>query len=164
MTKRHTAEVHWVRAGQKFVDNRYSRSYLFRFDGGFSVQGSASPHHVPRPYSATDALDPEEAFVASVASCHMLWFLSMAAARGWVVDSYRDAAEGVLGADEAGKPAISLIILRPDTRFGGERPPSVAELMELHHSAHSSCLIANSIRTEVRVEPRVLEVRWPFRT
>lgn len=151
----YTAEVIWSRAGQNFIDNRYSRKHLIRFDGGIEVAGSSSPHVVPLPYSALDAIDPEETFVASLSSCHMLWFLSMVLKQGFVVDEYHDAAEGVMTKNPEGKLMMSLVTLHPAVQFSGERKPSNAELHELHHLAHEECFIANSVKSEVRCEPRL---------
>lgn len=151
----HTAEVIWLRSGQAFVDNRYSRKHLLRFDGGVEVPASSSPQVVPLPFSAPDAVDPEEAFVAALASCHMLWFLSFAAKRGFVVDRYRDLAEGVMAKNAEGKLMISVVTLRPEAEFSGQKRPTADELMQLHHQAHEECFIANSVRTEVRCEPRL---------
>ncbi|MBL8443040.1 MAG: OsmC family protein, partial [Zoogloeaceae bacterium] len=139
---------------QKFIDNRYSRKHILRFDSGIEIAGSSSPHVVPLPYSALDAVDPEEAFVASLASCHMLWFLSIAVKHGFVVDDYHDAAEGVMARNTEGKLMMTVVTLRPAVRFSGERTPTDAELQELHHLAHCECFIANSVKTEVRCEPR----------
>jgi organic hydroperoxide reductase OsmC/OhrA len=150
----HTAEVIWQRAGQKFVDNRYSRRHVLRFDGGIEVAASASPHVVPPPCSAADAVDPEEAFVASLSSCHMLWFLSLAAKRGFVVDRYHDKAEGILEKNAAGRLMMSVVTLRPQVAFSGDSQPSAEELQRLHHLAHEECFIANSVKSEVRCEPR----------
>ena len=151
----YTAEIIWSRSGQKFTDNRYSRRHVLRFDGGIEVSGSSSPHVVPLPYSAADAVDPEEAFVASLSSCHMLWFLSIAVKHGFVVDNYQDAAEGVMARNEEGKLVMTVVTLRPEVRFSGERNPAMAELEELHRLAHDECFIANSVKTEVRCEPRL---------
>lgn len=150
----YTAEVIWFRAGQEFVDNRYSRKHLLRFDGGIEVAGSASPHIVPLPYSAADAVDPEEIFVSSLSSCHMLWFLSIAASQGFVVDNYHDIAEGVMERNSAGRLMMSLVTLRPKVTFAGDKQPTPDELEQLHHRAHDECFIANSVKTEVRCEPR----------
>jgi organic hydroperoxide reductase OsmC/OhrA len=148
------AEVTWQRgADEPFTDNRYSRRHRLRFDGGTEVPGSASPSVVPPPLSDPAAVDPEEAFVASIAACHMLWFLSLAAAQGYVVDRYRDAALGVMSKNEAGKLWISTVTLRPAVHFTGPRQPSAEALQCLHHRAHEECFIANSVRTEVRCEP-----------
>jgi organic hydroperoxide reductase OsmC/OhrA len=151
----YSAEVVWSRDNRMFVDNRYSRSHVLRFDGGIEVEASSSPHIVPLPYSAADAVDPEELFVASLSSCHMLWFLSLAAAKGFVVDSYRDCAEGKMEKNADGKLFMSVVTLRPGTRFSGTAP-SMDELESLHHQAHRECFIANSVKTEVRCLP-VLE-------
>ncbi len=151
----HTAEVIWSRSDeQKFVDGCYSRKHILRFDGGVEVPGSASPHVVSLPYTVTNAVDPEEAFVSSLSSCHMLWFLSIAANQGFVVDHYHDMAEGVMEKNSHGKFMLSVVTLRPAVTFSGERQPTVAELARLHHQAHEECFIANSVRTEVRCEPR----------
>jgi len=150
----YTAEVLWVRdPAQDFLGNRYSRRYLMRFDGGIEVPGSSAPSSVPLPMSDAQAVDPEEAFVASLSSCHMLWFLAIAAKRGFVVDRYLDPAVGVMARNAQGKLAMTLVTLRPDVSFAGERQPSRDELDQLHHKAHEECYIANSVRTEVRCEP-----------
>ncbi|MGK2900387.1 MAG: OsmC family protein [Burkholderiaceae bacterium] len=151
------AEIVWERdAAQDFLGNRYSRRHLLRFDGGVEVPGSSAPSSVPLPMSDAAAVDPEEAFVASLASCHMLWFLAIAAKRRFIVDRYVDAARGVMARNEQGKIAMTLVTLRPAVTFSGERRPSVDELTELHHKAHEECFIANSVKTEVRCEPVVL--------
>jgi len=147
------AEVHWTRGEQAFTDNRYSRRHDWHFDGGATVPGSSSPHSVRLPYSDPSAVDPEEAFVAAIASCHMLWFLSLAAKAGWVVDDYRDAAVGVMAPNAQGQMAVTVVTLRPAVRYGGERRPDEAEQARLHHEAHASCYIANSVKSEVRCEP-----------
>ena len=127
--------------------------YRTDLDGGVEVPGSASPHVVPLPYSSEAAVDPEEAFIASLSSCHMLWFLSIAAKRGFRVDRYADAASGVLAEDAEGRTAVTVVTLRPDVRFSGDRLPAAAEIREMHHAAHDACFIANSVKTDVRCEP-----------
>ena len=149
----YTAQVVWERGGQPFVDNRYSRRHLIRFDGGVEFAGSSSPHVVRAPLSDPQAVDPEEAFVASLASCHMLWFLSIAAGRKFRVDRYADAAEGVMAKNANGKYAMTVVTLRPDVRFSGDRLPTADEIVAMHHEAHEECYIANSVLTEVRIEP-----------
>lgn len=149
----YTAEVIWSRGDQNFIDNKYSRRHLLRFDGGVEVPGSSSPHVVPAPWSAADAVDPEEAFVASLSSCHMLWFLSLAARQGFVVDRYRDNAEGVMARNPRGKLFVSRVTLRPDASFSGNPIPSAGEIEALHRQAHEECFIANSVKTEVRCVP-----------
>ncbi len=151
----YTAEVLWSRDDQAFLDNRYSRRHRLRFDGGIEVAGSSSPHVVPLPYSALDAVDPEEAFVASLSSCHMLWFLSMAVQQGFVVDHYHDAAEGVMGKNAEGRLMMTVVTLRPLVHFSGPQRPTEEELQQMHHAAHEACFIANSVKTEVRCEPRL---------
>lgn len=149
------ATVEWRRdGGAVFTDNRYSRAHTWRFDGGLAVPASSSPHVVRTPYSDPAAVDPEEAFVASVSSCHMLWFLLLAAKRGFVVDSYEDEAVGVMEKNERGKLAITRIALRPRIEFSGAKLPTAAEIDALHHKAHEECFIANSVRTAIAVESR----------
>ena len=150
---KYTSVVEWSRDGAAFTDNRYSRGHRWLFDGGIEVPASSSPHSVPLPLSVAAAVDPEEAFVASLSSCHMLWFLSIAAKRGLVVDSYRDEAVGVLGKDASGKLAMTRVTLRPDVRFSGDPRPTADEVAALHHEAHEVCFIASSVKTDVRCEP-----------
>jgi len=152
----HTAETIWTRGDasrEDFLANRYSRRHLLRFDGGAEVPGSSSPHVVPLPHSDATAVDPEEAFVASLSSCHMLWFLSLAVKEGLCVDRYADAATGLLAKNASGRLAMTVVILHPSVRFSGERMPSSADIDRLHHQAHEECFIANSVKTEVRCEP-----------
>lgn len=148
----HSAEILWSRGDQDFLDNRYSRAHLWRFDGGVEVPASSSPHVVPLPGSRADAVDPEEAFVASLSSCHMLWFLSLAARDGWRVDAYRDQAEGCMGRNAEGRLAMLRVTLRPQVSFAGTAP-SREQLDALHHQAHEECFIASSVKTEVLCEP-----------
>jgi organic hydroperoxide reductase OsmC/OhrA len=150
----YTAETLWSRGDQNFLDNRYSRRHAIRFDGGVELPASSSPHVVPVPYSDVAAVDPEEAFVASLSSCHMLWFLSIAAKHGFVVDRYHDCAEGTMARNDQGKLAMTVVTLRPAVAFGGARRPDASEVAAMHHEAHQECFIANSVRTEVRCEPR----------
>ena len=149
----YTTEVVWTRSGAKFSDNRYSRGHWWKFDGGLEVAASSSPEVVPVPLSVEAAVDPEEAFVVSLSSCHMLWFLSVAAKRGFVVDSYRDAAVGVMEKNESGMLAMTRVTLRPETAFAGPNRPSADVLREMHEEAHRQCFIANSVKTQVGCEP-----------
>ena len=149
----HTASVHWQRDAQPFTDKRYSRRHEWRFDGGAVVVGSSSPHSVRLPYSDPAAVDPEEAFVASLSSCHMLWFLDIASRAGWVVDDYRDDAVGLLAPNAEGQLAMTVVTLHPAVRFGGTTQPDAAELQRLHHQAHADCFIAHSVKSDVRCEP-----------
>ena len=151
----HLATVEWSRGDQPFIDKRYARAHDWRFDGGAVVRGSSAPSAlVPPPLSDPAAVDPEEALVAALSSCHMLFFLAFAAKGGFVVDSYRDEAVGLLGRDERGKTSITTITLRPAATFSGAPAPDAAAIEALHHRAHEACYIANSIRAEVTVEPR----------
>ena len=148
----HVATVEWVRGDQTFADNLYSRAHDWTFDGGAVVRGSSAPTSVAVPMSDPAAVDPEEAFVAALSSCHMLFFLAFVAKAGFVVDRYRDAAIGVLGKDTRGRTSMTVVTLRPVVDFVGTGPDAAA-LADLHHRAHEACYIANSVRTEVRVEP-----------
>lgn len=149
------ATVVWSRDGAVFTDNRYSRGHRWHFDGGIEVPASSSPHVVPLPLSIASAVDPEEAFVAALSSCHMLWFLSIAAKRGFVVDQYRDHAVGEMDHDAAGKLAMTRVVLHPAAAFSGEQMPSVEDIHAMHHEAHQQCFLANSVKTEVRCDPVV---------
>ena len=152
-THEYRARIHWERGAAPFTDNRYSRGHTWHFDGGVEVPASSSPHTVRLPMSVEAAVDPEEALVAALSSCHMLWFLSLAASERWRVDQYTDDAIGVMGRNAAGKVAMLSVTLRPRVSFSGERLPSRAEIQQLHHRAHEECFIANSVTTEVRVDP-----------
>jgi organic hydroperoxide reductase OsmC/OhrA len=149
-----TARIAWQRQGATFTDKRYSRGHQWQFDGGVTVPASSSPDTVKLPYSVAEAVDPEEAFVASISSCHMLWFLDIAARAGWVVDDYVDDAQGRMSARESdGRLWVSHVTLRPTVRFADDKLPDVAEILRLHHRAHEECFIANSVRSDVQVEP-----------
>lgn len=149
-THAYTAVVLWERGATPFTDGRYSRGHRWRFDGGAEVPASSSPQVVPVPMSDPAAIDPEEAFVAALSSCHMLWFLSIAARRGFVVNSYRDEAEGIMAVAD-GRIAITRVSLRPRVTYAG-RSPDPDEDAAMHREAHDSCYVANSVRTEVVVE------------
>jgi len=152
MAHEYTATVSWQRgSSEPFTDNKYSRAHTWTFDGGVTVPASSSPLSVRLPLSRADAVDPEEALVASLSSCHMLTFLYLAAKQGHVIESYDDAAVGIMSKNERGKLFVSKVTLRPRIVFSGPRQPSAAELAQLHHHAHEECYIANSVRTEVVV-------------
>ena len=146
------AKLEWRRNGQDFLGQRYSRAHEWQFDGGQRVPASSSPLSVPLPMSDAAAVDPEEALVAAASSCHMLFFLSIAAKRGHTIDSYRDHAIGILENNAEGKMAMTRITLRPTIEFAGTAPPGAGELHAIHHEAHDKCYIANSLKTEVVVE------------
>ena len=150
----HFATIRWFGApGEDFAKGQYSRAHSWNFDGLTNVAASASPHIVPMPWAKPDAVDPEEAFVASAASCHMLFFLDYARRSGVIVTSYEDEAEGLMERGADGKTRITRITLRPRIVFGSEQPDQ-AKLDELHHKAHEACFIANSITSEVVIELR----------
>ena len=150
----YAATIEWARGDAAFTDAKYPRAHRWRFDGGTVVPGSSSPHVVPAPYSDEAAVDPEEACVASLSSCHMLWFLSIAAQRGFVVDAYVDEARGTMARNAERRVAMTEVVLRPRVRFHGSAPDAATH-EALHHEAHERCFIANSVRTEVRVEPAI---------
>lgn len=149
---RYEATISWSRGDQPFTDNRYSRAHTWRFDGGVEVPASASPSVVPLPMSVAENVDPEEAYVAAISSCHMLTFLWVAGRMGFVVDSYVDNAVGVMEPNAAKKLWVSRVSLRPQITFGGDRKPTAAELDDMHHKAHEDCFIANSVKTAITVE------------
>jgi organic hydroperoxide reductase OsmC/OhrA len=146
------ATLKWKRDGSTFTDQRYSRAHTWSFDGGITVPASSSPLSVRLPYSVAEAVDPEEAFVAAVASCHLLTFLYVAAKQGYVVDDYADEAVGEMTKNERGKLWVSKVMLSPAITFAGEKQPSPEQLEELHHLAHEECFIANSVKSEVVVQ------------
>jgi len=149
----YSASVRWVRGeGEAFVDDQYSRGHAWHFDGGACVAASASSHVVPLPYCVEANVDPEEAFVASLSSCHMLFFLSIAAQEGFVVDEYVDDAVGVLESDREDKISMTRVALRPAVTFSGAKRPTLAQLEAMHHQSHEQCFIANSVKTHVFTE------------
>ena len=148
----YVARVEWRRNGQGFLDDRYSRAHEWAFDGGVTVPASASPHIVPLPFSVAENVDPEEAFVASLSSCHMLFFLSLAARRGIVIDEYVDEAEGYLEKAADGKLTMTRVILRPRATYAGDAAPDADTIVALHHRSHKLCFIANSVKTEILTE------------
>lgn len=152
---KHVATIAWSRGDQNFADKRYSRAHDWTFDGGAVVRGSSAPTSVPLPFSDPAAVDPEEALVAAVSSCHMLFFLDFASRAGFRVDSYLDEAMGLLGPDGEGRTAITKITLRPRIVWSGDRLPTQSDVSALHDRAHSHCFIANSIRAPVCVESPV---------
>jgi len=146
------AKVIWKRGEQDFAGNRYSRAHVWEFDGGARVPASSSPDVVPVPMSVEANVDPEEAFVASLSSCHMLFFLYLAAKQGFIIDEYVDDAVGTMEKNAEGAMAMTRVRLRPSIVYSGGRTPSREELEELHHRAHGLCFIANSVKSEVTTE------------
>jgi organic hydroperoxide reductase OsmC/OhrA len=151
MAHEYTATVRWERGGGSFADNRYSREHVWLFDGGTQVPASPAAANVPPGCARADAVDPEEAFVAAISSCHMLFFLAFAGKRGFVPDSYEDNALGVMTKNERGKLFVSRVTLDPKIAWSGENRPSAEEVAAMHHRAHEECFLANSVRTEVVV-------------
>lgn len=149
----HLATIRWQRGDAAFAGGKFSRVHSWSFDGGVTVEAAASPSVVPAAYNSDSAVDPEEAFVASVASCHMLTFLFYAARQGYVVDRYEDNAVGAMTKNERGVPWISTVALRPQIIFSGDKRPTADEETALHHEAHDKCFIANSVKSKVHVEP-----------
>lgn len=149
---KHEALILWERKDQTFVDNKYSRAHLWELDG-VTVPASSSPSVLPAPLSSLEAIDPEEALVAAASSCHMLFFLAIAAKRGFVVDRYSDQAYGKMGKNAEGKTLMAKITLRPKIEFSGNKQPSAVEIDEVHHMAHEQCFIGNSLKSEVVIGP-----------
>ncbi len=145
------AKIFWQRGTQVFTDNKYSRAHHWHFSGDTVIDASASHHIVPLPYSVAEYVDPEEAFVASLSSCHMLFVLSIAASKNWLIDSYEDNAIGYLEKNANDKLVMSRVILRPTINYSGH-VPSQEEEMAVHHKAHDECFIANSVTTDIKVE------------
>jgi organic hydroperoxide reductase OsmC/OhrA len=147
----HKATVHWERKSSGFLKGEYSREHTWAFDGGLSVPASSSPHNVRIPFSNPANVDPEEAFVAAISSCHMLTFLFLAYQRGFQVDRYTDEAVGVMIKNEKGIPWVSEVTLNPKIIYSGEKRPLPTDEAEIHHGAHEQCFIANSVKTRVLV-------------
>ena len=151
---KHFATIRWFASpGEDFAKGQYSRAHSWNFDGLANVAASASPHIVPMPWANPDAVDPEEGFVASVSSCHMLFFLDFARRAGVIVTSYDDEAEGEMERGSDGKTRITRITLRPKIAFA-DTPPTEEMLADLHHKAHEACFIANSNTSEIVIEGR----------
>lgn len=151
------AQVQWEKANDEvYIDNKYSRGHTWSFDGGVTIPASSSPHVVPLPYSVEANVDPEEALVASLSSCHMLFFLSITAKNKLVVESYEDNAEGIMEKDAEGKVSMTKITLKPKVVFAEHTQPSYEFLEKMHHQSHEQCFIANSVKAEIVTE--IIEV------
>jgi organic hydroperoxide reductase OsmC/OhrA len=148
----YNVKVFWEKGlDEAFVDSQYSRSHTWLFDGGIEVPASASTYVVPVPMSNASAVNPEEAFIAALSSCHMLWFLSIAAEKNYIVESYEDNATGVLRKNEEGKLSMTKVILNPKVNFSDETTPARAQLDDLHRLAHEKCFLANSVKTKIDI-------------
>lgn len=144
------ATISWSRGqDEKYIDDKYSREHLWEFEAGLKIPASPSHHIVPLPYSNPNNLDPEEAFVASLSSCHMLFFLSLCAQEGFIVDDYKDSAVGVLSRIGRNKMAMTKVTLNPNAHYSGEKLPDDKDIERIHHKAHEQCFIANSVTTEI---------------
>ena len=151
----HRAVIRWSHSGGQFLKSQYSRVHTWSFDGGATVPASAAPSNVKGPYTDAAAVDPEEAFVAAIASCHMLMFLWLAAREGVDVLRYEDDAVGRMTPDERGQSWVSVVDLAPRVVYAEGRAPEPAHEADLHHRAHEQCFIANSVRTDIRVRTDV---------
>ena len=154
MSMSYNVKISWSKnADEIFTDKKYSRAHTWIFDSGIELKASSSPHVVPLPYSVENAVDPEEAFVASVSSCHMLAFLPLAADKNYIVESYEDNAEGVLAKNSERILSMTKVTLKPKIIFSGDNIPTKNQLDELHHLAHEQCFIANSVKTMISIIP-----------
>ena len=150
----HKATIQWQRTSPEFLKGKYSREHTWTFDGGLTVAASAAPSVVPAPYSNPAGVDPEEAFVAALSSCHMLTFVYLAQRQGFQVDSYQDDAVGKTAKNEKGIPWVASVVLSPRIVFSGDKVPTTGQRDQLHHLAHEQCFIANSVKTEILVQPK----------
>ncbi len=151
---KHYAKLRWKKKPEEvFTNHKYSRLHTWLFDGGTAVRASSSPEIIPAPMSDVSAIDPEEAFIAALSSCHMLFFLSVTASRQYVVDSYEDEVEGITEKDENKKISITKITLRPKVIFSGDNIPSSNEIKFFHETAHKKCYLANSVKAKISIHP-----------
>jgi organic hydroperoxide reductase OsmC/OhrA len=148
------ATIKWQRTSPDFLKGKYSREHTWTFDGGATIPASSSPHVVPAPLSNPAGVDPEEAFVASLSSCHMLTFVWLASKRGFQIDSYEDEAVGTMTKNEKGVPWMNLVTLNPKIIYSGDKTPTPEDEKQLHHLAHAQCYIANSVKTEIIVHSK----------
>ena len=146
------ATVSWTNSGPDFIGNKYSREHQWQFVGGAVVEATAAPDIVPQPWSNPANVDPEAACVASLSSCHMLFFLYLAGKQGFEVTSYQDQAEGYLEKNDDGNMSMTRVVLRPRIEYSGDKIPDQETLDQLHHAAHEHCFIANSVTTRIIIE------------
>jgi organic hydroperoxide reductase OsmC/OhrA len=152
----YSACIKWHRQNdENFIDNQYSRGHTWEFDGGEIIHASSSPNVVPLPYSIESNVDPEEAFIASLSSCHMLFFLSIAAKKHYVIESYTDNAKGIMQIDKNNKISMTDVTLRPKIVFSGDKQPNQEQIDKIHHNAHKQCFIANSVKTSITIESQI---------
>ncbi len=149
----YSAQVKWQCSNtEDYLAGRYSRGHEWHFDGGAMIAASSSPSVVPLPYSVEANVDPGEAFVAALSSCHMLFFLSFAAKKKWIIESYIDNAVGTMAKNPAGKMSMTQVILNPEIQFHADTQPSHEQIAALHHQAHEACFIANSVNTQITIQ------------
>jgi organic hydroperoxide reductase OsmC/OhrA len=151
----YNVELQWDRNGANFIDQKYQRTHSWTFENGLILQAAASPHIVGAAFTDSSVIDPEEAFTASVGSCHMLWFLSLAAGRGYVVNRYTDQTKGKLELNREGHMAMTKVILQPVVSFDPENAPGGKEFLKLHQQAHRKCFIANSVKSDIEILPKM---------
>ena len=144
----HKANVQWARGKNEFNHESYNRDHVVTFEGGIEIKASAAPGFQGNP----DYVDPEEALVGALSSCHMLTFLAIAAKKRLTVDSYEDDAVGFLEKNGDGRMAVTRATLRPKVVWGGDKTPTSEEIERIHEKAHQACFIANSVLTEVTIE------------
>jgi organic hydroperoxide reductase OsmC/OhrA len=149
----HKATIQWQWTGPDFLKGKYSREHTWTFGGGITVEASAALSNVPAPWADPKKVNPEEALVAALSSCHMLTYVYLAYKAGFQLDSYVDEAVGVMATDENGRPWVESITLNPRIAYTGQKLPSAADEEKLHHQAHEECIVANSLRTRVIVRP-----------
>jgi len=150
------ATIHWKRSGAKFLDHKYQRTHTWTFDNGLRLKAAASPHIVGKSFTDSSVIDPEEAFIASVGSCHMLWFLSLAAGMGFVVNKYSDQSEGTLEKNSEGHMAMTKVLIQPMVSFEADNAPSQEDFLKLHREAHRKCFIANSVKSDIEILPKMV--------
>lgn len=145
----HRATIAWKRSSADFKYDTYNRDHIWHIDGGIDVPASSAPEY----RGTMERVDPERALVAALSSCHMLTFLALAARKRLVVDGYEDEASGVMTKNAKGKLFVSHVTLRPKITWAGDAP-SAEEIDRMHDKSHEECFIANSVLTEIAVEPR----------
>jgi organic hydroperoxide reductase OsmC/OhrA len=148
----HKATIKWSHSQGDFLKGTYSREHTWTFDGGMTIAASSSPSAVRVPFSNPANVDPEEAFVASLSSCHMLTYLYVASRKGFEIFRYEDEAVGAMTKNERGIPWVSSVVLRPRITYAGSKTPDREEEEQMHHAAHEQCFVANSVKTDIRVE------------
>lgn len=148
--------LRWEAESDDFSYNNYSRTHEWKFGGGISVNASAAPEYLGK----AEYVNPEEAFIASLASCHLLTFLAIASYKKFAIKSYEDHAIGTIGKNKENKIAVLKVVLRPTVEFTGSLKPSEEDIKKMHDKAHAECFISNSVLTEVAIDPQKITVLW----